>query len=76
MAKLPGMFKVTGKKIEGNKLIVNYYVRWWHPSAWLMMWRWQQPHSLTVWQRITLFGFLAKLVITSFFKTDKSPSQP
>ena len=68
MARLPGMIKVTDRQIDGNKMIIKYRVRWWHPSAWRMMWEVMQKFKLTRGQQVRIFGSVAMAAVRSIFR--------
>ena len=69
MARLPSMFKVTGQEVVDRKLVVSFYVRWWHPAAWRMMWQCAgKEYELSAIDRLRVAGFILKLAARSIVR--------
>ena len=69
MAGFPSMIKVTGQKIEGDKIVISFYVRFWHPAAWRMVWqRCNASYELTALDRLRVIGFTIWLAVRSIFR--------
>ena len=69
MARLPSMFKITGQEVRDGQLYIKFYVRFWHPSAWLMVWqRANAAYELTALDRLRVIGFTVRLAIRSIFR--------